>query len=51
MRCNCDGQQFYSGEGLVGKGVERTIRNIGRLGREGMRATDEEILRIMTQCV
>ena len=47
----CDGQQFYSGEGLVGKGVERTIRNIGRLGREGMRATDEEILRIMTQCV
>lgn len=46
-----DGQQFYSGEGLVGKGVERTIRNIGRLGREGMRATDEEILRIMTQCV
>ena len=47
----CDGQQFYSGEGLVGKGVERTICNIGRLGREGMRATDEEILRIMTQCV
>lgn len=46
----CDGQQFYNGEGIVGKGVERTIRNIGRLGREGMRETDQEILRIMTGC-
>lgn len=41
------GQQFYDGDGLVAKGVENTIRNIGRLGREGMWETDKEILRIM----
>lgn len=44
------GQQFYGGDGVVAKGVENTIRNIGRLGREGMRETDKEILQIMT-CV
>ena len=43
------GQQFYGGDGLVSKGVERTIANIGRLGREGMRETDREIIRIMTE--
>ena len=31
------GQQFYGGDGLVAKGVENTIRNIGRLGKEGMK--------------
>lgn len=41
------GQQFYDGDGIVKKGVENTILNIGRLGREGMRETDQEILRIM----
>lgn len=42
-----EGQQFYSGDGLVTKGVENTIRNIGRLGKEGMKETDREIIRIM----
>ena len=42
------GQQFRSGDGIVTKGVEETIRNIGRLGRFGMRETDREIIRIMT---
>jgi L-cysteine desulfidase len=28
--------------------VEETIRNVGRLGRVGMRETDRTILRIMT---
>lgn len=41
------GQQFYGGDGLVSKGVENTINNISRLGREGMRETDREIIRIM----
>ena len=41
------GQQFYGGDGIVTKGVENTITNIGRLGREGMRETDKEIIRIM----
>ena len=43
-----NGQQFYGGDGIVIKGVEATIRNVGRLGREGMRATNEEIVRMMT---
>lgn len=43
-----DGQQFYGGDGIVTKGVENTIRNIGRLGHDGMRETDKEIIRIMT---
>lgn len=43
-----NGQQFYDGEGIVTKGVENTISNVGRLGRLGMRETDREILRIMT---
>lgn len=44
------GQQFRGGEGIVSKGVENTIRNVGRLGAEGMRETDKEIIRIMTGC-
>ena len=41
------GQQFYGGDGIITKGVENTITNIGRLGRDGMRETDKEIIRIM----
>ena len=44
-----NGRQFYGGDGLVAKGVENTIRNIGRLGKDGMRETDKEIIRIMTE--
>ena len=29
------------------KGVEATIQNIGRLGKEGMRETNEEIIKMM----
>ena len=43
-----DGQQFYGGDGIVTKGVENTIRNVGRLAHDGMRETDKEIIRIMT---
>jgi L-cysteine desulfidase len=41
------GKQFYGGDGIITKGVENTIANIGRLGRDGMRETDKEIIRIM----
>ena len=44
------GQQFYGGDGLVSKGVENTLVNIGRLGSVGMKETDKEIIRIMTGC-
>lgn len=43
-----NGQQFLGGDGIVVKGVENTIRNVGRLGRDGMRGTNEEIIRMMT---
>ena len=42
-----DGQQFWGGDGIVSKGVENTIRNIGQLAREGMKETDKEIIKIM----
>ena len=45
----CRGQQFRDGDGIVKKGVENTIRNVGRLGSLGMRETDREIIRIMTE--
>ena len=41
------GHQFVDGEGIIRKGVENTIGNVGRLARLGMRGTDEEILDIM----
>lgn len=44
-----NGQQFYGGDGIVSKGVENTIRNIGRLGANGMLDTDREIIHIMTE--
>ncbi|SCJ60862.1 Serine dehydratase alpha chain [uncultured Clostridium sp.] len=42
-----DGQQFRAGEGIIKKGVEATISSVGRLGKVGMRETDNEIIRIM----
>lgn len=42
-----NGQQFYAGDGIVTKGVEATIQNIGRLGKEGMHETNEEIIKMM----
>lgn len=40
---------FQNGEGLVKKDVEATIKSFGRMGREGMRSTDVEILKIMLE--
>jgi L-cysteine desulfidase len=42
-----NGQQFRGGDGIVVKGVENTIRNVGRLGREGMHQTNETIIDMM----
>ena len=41
-------QQFRGGDGIISKGVEETIHNIGLLATQGMRETDREILDIMT---
>ena len=43
------GRQFYAGDGIITKGVENTIRNIGRLARDGMEETDKEIIKIMLE--
>ncbi|WP_028856452.1 serine dehydratase subunit alpha family protein [Psychrilyobacter atlanticus] len=37
-----------NGEGIVGKDIEKTIKNIGILSQIGMNGTDETILGIMT---
>ena len=42
-----ENQQFYGGDGIVTKGVDRTVSNVGILAREGMRQTDKTILQIM----
>ena len=44
------GRRFRGGDGIVTRGVEGTIRNIGILAREGMRETDKVILQIMLNC-
>ena len=45
-----NGRQFFGGDGIVTKGVERTIENVSALAREGMKETDKEILKIMLNC-
>ncbi len=44
-----NGHQFYGGDGIVSKGVENTIVNVGRLASQGMSGTDKEIIKIMLQ--
>ncbi len=41
------GQQFLDGDGIVTKGVEATLKNVGRLGKKGMKETNKEIIKIM----
>ena len=41
--------QFYGGDGIVVKGVENTIRNIGILASTGMKETNRTIIEMMTK--
>lgn len=50
MHMQQQGEQFYGGDGIVTKGVENTIANIGRLASVGMVQTDKEIIDIMVGC-
>ena len=43
------GNEFYGGDGIVKKGVEKTIDIVGRLARCGMQETDKEIIRLMLE--
>ena len=44
-----NGKEFLDGEGIVVKGVDNTIKNIGELASEGMAQTDKKILSLMTE--
>lgn len=46
----CQGQEFKAGDGIVAKGIEANIVNIGQLAKVGMKETDKEILHIMVDC-
>jgi L-cysteine desulfidase len=48
MQMQMHESQFYGGDGIVVKGVENTIRNVGTLASVGMRETDHTIIQIMT---
>jgi L-cysteine desulfidase len=48
MQMQRHGTQFLAGEGIIVKGVENTIKNVGELARIGMKETDAEIIRMMT---
>lgn len=47
MQMQRQGKQFYGGDGIVVKGVENTIRNVGVLAAQGMRETDRTIIELM----
>lgn len=47
MEMSRNGKKFHSGDGILEKNVESTIENIGDIARNGMRETDEEIIRLM----
>jgi L-cysteine desulfidase/DNA-binding Xre family transcriptional regulator len=41
--------QFFGGDGILTKGVDNTIANVGQLASCGMRETDREILKIISE--
>lgn len=40
-------QEFCAGEGIAAEGIDRTIENIGILGKEGMKETNKKIIEMM----
>ena len=42
-------QDVKGGDGSVMKDIETTIKGIGRLGKDGMKETNEEIIRLMIE--
>ncbi len=44
---NVNDSEFTGGDGIVFKGVENTIAAVNRLATHGMRATDDDIIRLM----
>ncbi len=44
-----EGSEFHGGDGILENDVEKTIDNVGKLARIGMRGTDEEIIEVMIE--
>ena len=44
-----NGSEFYGGDGVLSKGIENTLDNIGTLGSKGMKQLDKMILEIMLE--
>lgn len=42
-------KNFCDEDGIIGKGIEKTIKNVGTLASKGMRETDKVIIGIMTE--
>lgn len=42
-------KRFFGGDGIVKDSIENTISSVTKLGRDGMKETDKEILRIMIE--
>ncbi len=42
-----NGHSFHAGDGIVMKDIEDTIKGIGVIGKDGMRSTNDEIIRLM----
>jgi L-cysteine desulfidase len=42
-------RSFIPGDGIISEDIERTIRNVGHIGKVGMKLTDAEILNIMIE--
>lgn len=52
MEMSRNGKRFCGGDGILESDVENTIDNVGDIARNGMRETDEEIIRLMIKnCV
>ena len=47
MEMSRNDSSFLHGDGIIGDCVENTIDNIGEIARNGMRLTDQEIIRLM----
>lgn len=44
------GRQFRAKDGIVTKSADATICNIGRLGKDGMKETNDEIIIMVGNC-
>lgn len=49
MQMYMHGKEFYRGDGIIGKSVEDTIKNVGQLAHDGMAETDKEIIKIILE--